>query len=229
MKEGQKKIYYLSGTSVQESMANPFMEPFKDSDVPVLLIGNQVDEMVFQQIGTFKGYTFVNVESGYEEVSKDLGDKNIHEDFKGAQIPEDDITPFCLWIKDQTKPFVGKVTLSKRLKSVPCVLFGQVSANMRVMMNMMQQQSDNPAEAASQLEAMSHNQTLELNPTHPIIVKLNKLRKTDQERANRVSQQMLDNVLMASAIPHDVQVSSKRNLEIIDDFLQMKANKIPLE
>jgi molecular chaperone HtpG/TNF receptor-associated protein 1 len=64
-------------------MANPFMEPFKDSDVPVLLIGNQVDEMVFQQIGTFKGYTFVNVESGYEEVSKDLGEKNVHEDFKG--------------------------------------------------------------------------------------------------------------------------------------------------
>ena len=65
-------------------MANPFMEPFKDSDVPVLLIGNQVDEMVFQQIGTFKGYTFVNVESGYEEVSKDLVEKNVHEDFKGA-------------------------------------------------------------------------------------------------------------------------------------------------
>jgi len=65
-------------------MSNPFMEPFKDSDVPVLLIGNQVDEMVFQQIGTFKGYTFVNVESGYEEVSKDLGEKNVHEDFKGA-------------------------------------------------------------------------------------------------------------------------------------------------
>lgn len=40
---------------------------------------------------------------------------------------------------------------------------------------------------------------------------------------------MLDNVLMASAIPHDTVVSSKRNLEIIDDFLQMKADKIPLE
>jgi len=45
------------------------MEPFKDSDVPVLLVSNQVDEMIFQQIGTFKGYTFVNVESGYEEIS----------------------------------------------------------------------------------------------------------------------------------------------------------------
>ena len=72
------------------------------------------------------------------------------------------------------------------------------------MMNMMQSQSENPAEAARQLEAMSHNQTLEVNPAHPIIVKLNKLRKLDQTRANRVSQQMLDNVLLSSAIPHDV-------------------------
>ena len=55
------------------------------------------------------------------------------------------------------------------------------------MMNMMQSQSENPAEAARQLEAMSHNQTLEVNPAHPIIVKLNKLRKVDQKRANVVS------------------------------------------
>jgi HSP90 family molecular chaperone len=47
MKEGQKKIYYLSGASPEEADSNPFMEPFKDSEVPVLIIGNQVDEMVF--------------------------------------------------------------------------------------------------------------------------------------------------------------------------------------
>lgn len=47
MKAEQKKIYYLSGTTPQDAMSNPFMEPFKDSEVPVLIIGNQVDEMVF--------------------------------------------------------------------------------------------------------------------------------------------------------------------------------------
>jgi len=51
------------------------MAPFKDSDVPVLIVQNQVDEMVFNQIGSYKGFTFVNVESGYEEISKDLGEK----------------------------------------------------------------------------------------------------------------------------------------------------------
>lgn len=100
------------------------MEPFKDSEVPVMVVSNQVDEMVFQQIGTFKGYTFVNVESGYEEISKDLGDREDAYASSKESIPEEDVTQFCLWLKEETKPYVGKVTLSKRLKTVPCVLFG---------------------------------------------------------------------------------------------------------
>ena len=79
------------------------------------------------------------MESGYEEISKDLGEKNVHQDSDKPSVPDTDVTQFCLWLKEETKPYVGKVTLSKRLKSTPCVLFGQVSASMRVMMNMMQQ------------------------------------------------------------------------------------------
>lgn len=45
--------------------------------------------------------TFVNVESGYEEILKDIGDqasKNLYEDKK--TIPEDEVTSFCLWLKE---------------------------------------------------------------------------------------------------------------------------------
>jgi HSP90 family molecular chaperone len=31
----------------EDALKNPFMEAFKDSDVPVLIVSNQVDEMVF--------------------------------------------------------------------------------------------------------------------------------------------------------------------------------------
>lgn len=142
-------------------MNNPFMEPFKDSDIPVLIVSTQVDEMVFKQIGTYKGFNYVNVESGYEEISKDLEkNKSKEEEMQERQreaIPEDEITNFCLWLKEQTKPYVGKVTISKRLKDVPMVLFGQVSANMRLMMSMMQSQSDNPEQFQKEIEAVSHN------------------------------------------------------------------------
>jgi hypothetical protein len=38
--------------------------------------------MVFNQIGSYKGFTFVNVESGYEEISKDLGERKKSESVK---------------------------------------------------------------------------------------------------------------------------------------------------
>lgn len=79
------------------------------------------------------------------------------QDRNKPSIPEDDVTTFCLWLKENHKAHVGKVTISKRLTDVPLVLFGQVSAQMRIMAQMMQQQSENPAEAARQIEQMSSN------------------------------------------------------------------------
>jgi len=94
--------------------------------------------MVFKQIGTYKGLNLVNVESGYEEISGDLEKNKTKEEElderKMESIPEEDVTNFCLWIKELTRPFTGKVTVSKRLNKVPMVLFGQVSTNMRMMM-----------------------------------------------------------------------------------------------
>ena len=40
MKEGQKKIYYIAGVAPKDVEVNPFMAPFKDSEVPVLIVGN---------------------------------------------------------------------------------------------------------------------------------------------------------------------------------------------
>jgi len=48
MKEGQKKIYYLDGVTRNLIWQNPYMAPFKDSDVPVLVLGQNMDEMIFQ-------------------------------------------------------------------------------------------------------------------------------------------------------------------------------------
>lgn len=48
MKQGQKKIYYVSGANKQQALNSPFMEVFKDSDVPILILTNNVDEIILQ-------------------------------------------------------------------------------------------------------------------------------------------------------------------------------------
>lgn len=85
------------------------MEPFKNSKLDVLILNNNVDEVLFQQNGDFKNKRFVNIESSYDEISKDLGSHHEQDVAKSTKIPEDDITPFCLWVKSELSGLIGKV------------------------------------------------------------------------------------------------------------------------
>lgn len=103
------------------------MEPFKSADAPpVLFVESHVDEMVFRQINEYKGFKFVNIETNYEEISKDVSHRV--EVNKSTGLPEVDTTSFCLWIKSELEPFVAKVSISKRLTQAPAVLIGDMSA-----------------------------------------------------------------------------------------------------
>lgn len=68
----------------------------------------------------------MNVETSYDEMSKDLGESKVKPEDKGKpSLPEDDVAAFCLWLKNEVGGSVGKVTLSKRLKGVvPAVIYG---------------------------------------------------------------------------------------------------------
>lgn len=48
------------------------MEPFSNTNIPVLLTYIHIDEMVFRNMNQYKNYKFVNVESDFEEVLKDI-------------------------------------------------------------------------------------------------------------------------------------------------------------
>ena len=48
MMPNQKKIYFVVGTTRDSALRNPFLSVFKDSDVPILVVANQVDEIIFQ-------------------------------------------------------------------------------------------------------------------------------------------------------------------------------------
>ena len=90
------------------------------------------------------------------------------------------------------------------------------------MMQIQNASGQDPEEIKQQLEMMSRNQTLEINSNHPIIIKINKLRKVDSDRASKAHKQLLDSALVTSGAPIDMKVSSARNLEIIDDLIKMR-------
>jgi len=124
MKTGQKKIYFSFGQSYDAAMASPFYEPFQDTDVPVLVLTNQLDEFCLTSSGDYKGHQFVNIEQvSIDEVRKELGIDGGDEADQN-RLPEEDVTNFCLWLRESLSSKVAKVQLSRRLKSTPALLVG---------------------------------------------------------------------------------------------------------
>jgi len=61
-----------------------------------------------------------------------------------------------------------------------------------------------------------------LNAGHPLVVNLNKLRKTDDKKlASLIARQMLDNVLAQSGIPYDVREGTERQYEVLEKYVEL--------
>jgi HSP90 family molecular chaperone len=129
-----------------------------------------------------------------------------------SRIPEEDVTSFCLWIKNELSDNVSKVTISKRLKDTPALVTGQMSSSMRVMMQMMEAQG---ASGGMDMNRLAKDNNLELNAAHPIIVNLNQLRKTNKVAATLVAKQLLDNVMVQSGIPFNINDGTDRQYKLI--------------
>ncbi len=73
------------------------------------------------------------------------------------------------------------------------------------------------------------NNTLEINPRHAVILKLNELRKKDAKKAAKLAKSLYDNVMLSQGIPFDIVQSSRQNLDTINDFLHLatKGHALP--
>lgn len=211
MKTGQKNIYFMVAPNPTAPQDSPFLEPFKQSNVPVLLLANHIDELCLRNVNEYRGYKFINIESNFEEVSADLDTKIDHDKVRG--IPEEEITPFSLWIKSELAPTIARVAISKRLTTAPAVIVGEVSSSMRAMLAMVDQ---------SQFEQATKNQSMEINPNHTIMVKLNRVRKTDPKTASLLLREVFDNVMLQSGIPFDISKSTERSYQVLEMLLDFK-------
>lgn len=145
-----------------------------------------------------------------------------------SRIPEEDVTGFCLWLKNELSDNVSKVTISKRLKDTPALVSGQMSSSMRVMMQMMESQGAG-AGMGMDMNKLAKDNTLELNAAHPIVVNLNQLRKSNKVAASLVAKQLLDNVMVQSGIPFNINDGTDRQYKLISQFLELMVEKEPVQ
>jgi len=164
MGEKQTSIYYITGESKEAVEESPFLEQLKKRNLEVLYMTDPIDEYAVQQLKEFEGKKLVCA-------TKEGLDLELSEDEKkAAEDQKAQFSGLTAKMKEILGDKVEKVLISQRVVSSPCCLvtgeFGW-TANMERIMKA-QALRDN-----SMTSFMVSKKTLEINPNHAIIVKLN--------------------------------------------------------
>ena len=164
MKEGQEKIYYASGDSVDRIDMLPQVEKFKDKDYEILYLNDYVDEFTIQALGEYEGHKFANVSSENADLDTEEEKKQLEEKNEAAK----DMFGFM----KEILPEVKDVRFTNKLKNHPVCLSteGKISLEMEKVLNSM------PATDKVKAEIV-----LEINEKHPIAAKLEELYKNDKD------------------------------------------------
>ena len=180
MKEGQKDIYFITGESRASVAHSPFVESLKKRGLEVLYMIDPIDEYVIQQLKEYDGKKLKNCSKEGLELDTTEEEKKKAEEQKAA------FEPLCKLIKEVLGDKVEKVVVGQRLDESPCVLVtGEYgwSANME---RIMKAQALRDAQMSTY---MISKKTMEVNPTHPIVVELKK--KSDKDKSDKTVKDLI--------------------------------------
>ena len=182
MKEGQDKIYYVTAESFGAAKGSPHLEIFRKKGIEVLLMHDRIDEWVVTHLAEFEGKRLQSVTKGDLDLGKLEGKEDKEQQEKTATEFKD--------LSDRIKSALGErvrdVRVTHRLTTSPaCLVTGEhdISVNMERLLK-----------AAGQGGA-SVKPILEINPTHPLVVRLRS--EGDAGRFSDWSQLLFDQALLS--------------------------------
>ncbi len=163
-KEGQDKIYYAVGETIDKIDLLPQVELVKDKGFDLLYLTDYVDEFVVQTLGQYENMSFVNIASEAFDLDGEEEKKKLEEENKSNKD-----------LFDKMKDFidVNGIRLTHRLKNHPVCLSneGNLSIGMEKVLNNM------PTD-----EKVKAQTILEINANHPIVHTLKDLYQKDVKR-----------------------------------------------
>lgn len=185
MPEGQKYIYYASGSSVERIDRLPQTERVKEKGFEILYLTDDVDEFALKMLNEYEGREFKSVSSG------DLGLESEEEKNEARQQAEE-YKEIFEFMKDSLKDKVNEVRLSRRLKTHPVCLTsdGALTLEMEKILSAM------PSE--HQVKA---DRILEINAGHPVFAALQGLFNEDREKLAAYSDILYNQALLIEGLP----------------------------
>jgi molecular chaperone HtpG len=180
MKEGQDKIYYVTGDTFNAAKNSPHLEIFRKKGVEVLLLSDRVDEWMLSFFTEFDGKHMTSVAKG----GLDLGNLSDEKEKKEHEETEKNFKDLLDRMKAALEDKVKDVRVTFRLTDSPACLVSdenELSGNLLRMLK-----------AAGQ-QAPDTKPILEINPEHPLLLKL----KSDDQHFDQWTQVLFDQALLA--------------------------------
>ncbi|MEG8235179.1 molecular chaperone HtpG [Pseudomonas orientalis] len=182
-KEGQDKIYYLTGETYAQVKNSPHLEVFRKKGIEVLLLTDRIDEWLMSYLTEFDGKSFVDVARG----DLDLGNLDSEEDKKAAEEVAKSKEGLVERIKASLGEAVSEVRVSHRLTDSPAILaIGEQDLGMQMRQIL---------EASGQ-KVPDSKPIFEFNPAHPLIEKLDG--EQNEERFGDLSHILFDQAALAA-------------------------------
>ena len=118
MKEGQDKIYYITGDSYTAVKNSPHLELFRKKGIEVILMHDRVDEWMMSYLNEYDAKSFVNIAKG----ELDLGNLEDKEEKEKAEKAAKDYEALLKQMKESLGDKVKEVRVSTRLTDSPSCL-----------------------------------------------------------------------------------------------------------
>ena len=179
-KEGQDKIYYVTADSFNAAKNSPHLEVFRQKGIEVLLLSDRVDEWVVSHLTEFEKKELVSVARG----GLDLGALADEAERKAVEHDATQLKDLIARIKASLGERVKEVRVTHRLTESPACLVADehdVSANLARMLK-----------AAGQGVPPS-KPILEVNPKHPVVLRL----KDEEKKFDDWAAVLFDQALLA--------------------------------
>ncbi len=180
MKDGQDKIYYITADTFNAAKNSPHLEVFRKKGIEVLLLTDRVDEWVVSNLAEFQGKKLVSVAKG----GLDLGSLEDETEKKEKAREADDFKELTDKIKTSLQDQVKEVRVTHRLTDSPACLVADehdMNANLARLLK-----------ASGQSVPMSQP-ILEINPRHPVVMRL----KYEEQKFDEWTAVLFDQALLA--------------------------------
>ena len=160
MREGQKRIYYVTGDTLQAAKNSPHLELFRKKGIEVLLLGEAIDEWLVAHLTEYNEVPLQSIAKG----ELDLDEIEDESEREAQKEQEEALQGLTDRLKESLGERVSDVRVSHRLTDSPaCLVVADYEFGMHMRRMLKAAGHDLPQSAPA----------LEINPDHALIQQLN--------------------------------------------------------